>query len=507
MHRRDLLLRGLALALAGCASEPSPEGVVSSAGAAPDEVPVKASVPVDLRARPRHVDPAASSWPVARPVGTHPAPPLVVAQGVPPYLEPVADLATAPPIASRSSRPTRLTRVSDARAFARPLSGPDWNNFGPQYTQIQHWSGDGSMLVVRALGIAADGANRPHDFYTSLHLLDGRTGAYLRPCIDAALRGLSTQWLWSNAVADEMLFVEAPRCAIQTFVPSSSTFGVLKVFDGYDALLPELKGLNESQSDDGRFIALMLQKDAQWHAVVWDRSLDAFAFVLPVPATFVEHRSSISISPSGAYVVIGSLDAWPLGATVVPAGISVFDRASGQYLRTLGEMHEATHPMAHGGCGVDAHGNDVWVHFWGPPRSALDERCVRSWRLDGSSVGPGRAECEDGIIAGLDYLTTVARGWVLVSDYPMPTENASWNAFPMRGHVWALRLDGSGATYPIVPERISHTDHAPGVNGGYWWYPWATPNRSLTQVLFRSGMSIDWSGGVPPEFHAYLATA
>jgi len=42
----------------------------------------------------------------------------------------------------------------------------------------------------------------------------------------------------------------------------------------------------------------------------------------------------------------------------------------------------------------------------------------------------------------------------------------------------------------------------------YNWISWATANRGMTQILFKSAMDSDWSregGGSPALMHAYIA--
>ncbi|MGE0315526.1 MAG: hypothetical protein AB7P21_28240 [Lautropia sp.] len=469
----------------------SPDGTADPVGVTPGAAPAPSFVP-------------GVTWPVLETVTRYPGSsaefnPLQV----PAYLAQVSEPRAPKQLASGRGKATVLTRISDVKAFAPPTQG-GWTNFGPVYASRQHWNADHSRMIVHAYDIATTGAVNPHYLTTAAHFLDGRTGAYLKPC-STPQRGLPPHWRWSNTDPDELLFVEYKGTTLGKYSLKADTFSVVKnFFPAYEAVTLDFNGGNAEPDLAGRYWALGMQRQGAWYIVCWDRQEDRVLSEIPVPMEPGSgHIADATMSRSGRFIVIASTLPWTAAGVSIGRGIAVFDR-SGKYLRSLDQGSSATNIIDHNGVALDSDGNDVWVYF----RSVTggDDRSIVSIRLDGTSPGTGRTEVEPGLILGAFYFIACAFNrpdWVVVSDYPAPAGNTAFNQYPYRGMIWAFRLDGSGKVYSIGPSRYSTVDFK-----GLDWYfmiPWATPNRDLSTVLFKSSMSLDWSQGDHDTFHAYLA--
>jgi hypothetical protein len=272
-------------------------------------------------------------------------------------------------------------------------------------------------------------------------------------------------------------------------------------------------------SIDGRYFALGLRKPGgAWYVCCWDRTTDSILCEIPMPS---EPGNSpfpqVEMSRSGTYITIMADSSWSEGGTSRGVGLSIYQR-DGTWLRTfwhgpgsgIGDQSGATSIIGHQGNAQDVNGNDVYLFLYGD-NGNQDSRRFKSIRLDGTQSMPGRDETDNGIIMGLHYVEAYsynAPGWALVSDGPVTTGNSSADDFPMRGHIWAFKIDGSKTIYPIAQERISAVDFSAGDT--YFLLPWATSSRDMTKVLFKSTFDTDWSaggGGIPTEIHAIIASA
>lgn len=410
---------------------------------------------------------------------------------------------------------TELQRISDQAAFEQPDDGgtpnraPRWSNHGPLYATVQHWNCDDSLMIIRTVPIDQAGKHQPTWMRTTLHLLDGRTHAYLGPCMDGS-RGVPSHFRWSNSDADELLFIDQDTAAISKWQPSTKAFSVVKDFaPAYDRISHDWSGGVGDASADGRYFALSLRKPGgQWYVCCWDRQADAILCEIPVsmqPGT--GEIGYVSMSHSGKWLVIGAnSQPWSEGGIEREPGLSIYTR-DGKWERTFNYRGGGVNILGHYHVAKGSDGEDRWVYVY-QDEPMLARRWIKSIRLDGTEPFPGRDECDPGLFCGFEYLTpanSAPGGWVVVSDYPTPTNNAAYNHFPLRNMIWALKLDGSKAVYPIVESRFSLADW----EGDYYnWIPWATANRSMTQVLFKSAMDTDWSpggGGNPAQMHAYIA--
>jgi len=413
---------------------------------------------------------------------------------------------------------TELRRISDHAAFQQPDNGqvpntaPPWSNYGPLYPTVQHWNCDDSLMIVRTVPIDKTGATLPTFKYTSLHLLDGRTHAYLGPC-ESGGRGVPAHFRWSNSDPDELLFIDQDTSILSKWKPSTKAFSIVKDFSpAYDRISYHWSGGVGDASADGRYFALSLRKPGgQWVVCCWDRQTDSILCEIPVPMEpGTGEIGYVSMSHSGTYLLIGAnSQQWSEGGRERAPGVSVYTR-DGKWERTFSYRGSGVNILGHYHVAKGSNGEDRWVFLY-QDAPDLTRRWIKSIRLDGTEPFPGRDECVPGLICGLEYLTPAnfaSKGWVIVSDYPWQTDNTAYNRFPMRNMIWALKLDGSKAVYPIAESRFSLVDWEKG--DYYHWIPWATANRGMTQILFKSAMNTNWSptrGGNSAVMHAYIARA
>jgi hypothetical protein len=439
----------------------------------------------------------ASSWPAARTI-TPLAAPVTHAMSVPSLRTPAVD-PTYPQ--------TSLTRISDASEMVAPSAS--FRNFGPFYANRQHWNSSGTRMIVAAYNTGGDG-NYAAPYSENFHLLNGSTYAYLGPLKDGANRSLPNQWRWSNSDPNEIIFVEdaayfpAYGTHLQKFDISTMTYSVIKNFSSYQQISKDFCGGVGDPDQTGRYWALGLKKAGAWYVCCWDRQADSILCEIPVPVEpGTSYLPSAHMSVSGTFVVIWGTSGWTSGATSIGRGLAIFSR-TGTYLRSLNEVGGggATDIVGgHNSVALDSNGNDIIVYLH--TDDGIARRFV-SRRLDTNQSGAATNQTDDDLTLGYYYVTPYSTGsWVVVSDYPVTTGNSTADNYPLRNHIWAFKADGSKTIYPIAESRFSMVDFSLAYL--YLQFPWATPNRDMTQVMFKSSMSLDWSGGVPTDFHAYVA--
>lgn len=459
---------------------------------------------------------AAVDWPSVVAFADYVNPAPVVSMSVPTLLTPTVDPRMTTPHVPGGVVQTKLTRITPVASLEPPVTGDPWNNFGPEYALLQHWSKDGDMLALRAILIDSAADEQPHALYTAMHVVDATDYSNIGPCFDVpGYRGVQGgAWRWSNSVNDQMICLKVldssysePRLDI--FTPTTRTWSVLKDFSAtYEHQYAGFKYTGEAtQSRDGRYWALCMQKTGgQWYIVIWDRTLDVVTREWAVSSDVTSHNISFGVSPLGTYMWTASFGGEVVAGNTLAGGVNVFSIATGSLVASLGEMNGGSNPIGHTGPNTDSGGNEIWVWGHGAPSAALNERGIVSWRMDGSSGTSYTTHLPAGKYLGFDYLNHCVPGYVVWSDYPVPTSNSTYSDFPLRGQMIALPLDGSGNIKLITSSRISKADHTALDNNGYATYPWCTSNRDLSKALFKSCMSEDWSGGITLPFHAYIAT-
>lgn len=458
---------------------------------------------------------AAVDWPSVVAFADYPNAPPIVTMTVPALRTPTLDPRMTSPHVPGGVIQTKLTRISDTTEYTQPATGDPWNNFGPSYALQQHWSKDGDMMLTRAILIDSSAAEQPHALYTALHIVDGNDYSYIAPCYDAGFNGIQTgSWAWSNTNNDEILFWKAIDATygepkLYKMVASTQVISVLKDFSGtYPSGYRDFKYTGEWQSRDGRYMPFLLQKSGgQWYIVVWDRTLDTIAREWTVSSDATSHNMSFGVSPLGTYMWTASFGGEEVAGVALAGGVNVFSMSTGSLVASLGEMNGGSNPIGHTGPNTDSDGNEIWVWGHGAPSAALNERGIVSWKMSGADGTSYTTHLPQGKYLGLDYLNHCVPGYVVWSDYPVPTNNSNYSPFPLRGQIIMLPLDGSGDIKLVTSSRIGVGDHTALTNNGYACYPWATPSRNGDRVFFKSGMSEDWSSGIPGVFHAYVASA
>lgn len=446
----------------------------------------------------------ASAWPTAvsftpNATATHNS------MSVPAYLTPTADAKFAQ---------TSLLRVSDNSTFFQPSSGT-YTNFGPVYPLRHHFNADDTICIVDAVNVNSLGNEESHFLNTASHLVNASTGAYIKPCRTSGA-GLTRQWRWSNSNPDLIYYVVGGETVLRSYVPSTDTFGTVKDFaaHGYVSGSIAMYGGDGDASDDDRYHAFNGSKSGgQWYVAVWDKQTDTILCEIPVAgdAALNLATDAFGMSKSGTYLWIKCNTAYTFGGSSRPAGVAFFDR-SGNYLRSCTSERGATNTRSHCNAALDSAGNDVWLHFgsvFGTDNPSDNSRTFNSYRMDGTgnTNAAGIVQLGEGYSVGLYYFSSAKPGWAIWSDMAQPTGNSGWEQYPTRGHIFAIKLDQSGGIYPICESRISTVDWTPYDQAEYNLLPWAVSNRGMTKVLFKSAMSLNWSGGIPTTFHAYFASA
>lgn len=465
----------------------------------------------------------AVDWPSVVAFADYPNPPPIVAMSVPALRTPTLDPRMTTPHVPGGVVQTKLTRISDVSEFDPALSGSGWNNFGPEYALLQHWSKDGDMMLVRATSVqtGADsdpGKENPHALYTAMHVLHGTTYAYQSACYDTTLgRGVQGgNWRWSNSVNDEIVCLRAIDTnfadpILWRYTPTTRLWSTIKDFSAtYDYHYRGFKYTGEAtQTRDGRYWALCLRKPTtQWYIVIYDRVLDVVTREWAVSSDITSHNISVGVSPLGTYMWTASFGGEVVAGNTLAGGVNVFSVATGALVAHLGEMNGGSNPIGHTGPNTDPSGNEIWTWGHGTPAAGLNERAIVSWRMDGSQGTSYTTHLPAGKYLGFDYLNHCVPGHIVWSDYPVPASNGTYSDFPLRGQMFIMPLDGSGNVKLVTSSRFSMVNYTPIWNNGYdYGYPWATPSRDGSRVLFKSGMSNDWSSGITSVAHAFIASA
>lgn len=449
---------------------------------------------------------------------TSPSAPVQVPQAMPAYLTVANDLRMLPPYVPSDFPATKVRRISDNTIYAAnqygSTSGTPWNNFGPVYPLFQHFNSDNTRVIVQATVTDSNGFGLPIYRASAQHLVNATTGAYIKVCENAdGTDGLTPMWRWSNTNTDEIIYKPFSDRQLKKYVPSTGVITQIADFNSFYSSMDILGGGEGSQSLDDRYWALKVQKtsDGLYYLVCYDRQLDSVTCEIPLPAALWNNGYAHGMSASGNYLWIGhSVNDWISGSTTVQGTVALFNR-SGVYQRALRAVTTNTNPARYTGCTLDSDGNDVWIHYGSTDNGITASRHVASWRMDGTqgngtTTGSGRIELAEGKLSDLNYTVACCRNWIVITQYPTPTGNATTNQYPLRGMCFALKIDGSGIIYPIMPERFSLVDYTQGASSTNT-IPWATPNRDMTAILYKSGFSLDWSGGggLPTAFHAILA--
>ena len=255
--------------------------------------------------------------------------------------------------ASKIIPDTALTLPAVGTSYTDPAFGTQTvrigQNMRPEYSQLQAWNADMSLLLVNSLQII------DVKTYKVLHTVD-----YKWPAWGNALR-----WSPTDPLTLYYLGGDFPGCLGAAFMKYKLTSGatmlgqpiLVKCFPEYEKFLKDESF--EELSDDGRYVALLARKPTSsnsfgWvaEAFVYDIQADVKhkALELPVDATWGPRTCDhIQVSPSGKYALLQCA-----GGTARFYGFEAFDLE----MNYIGKVHTGN---AHGDVGRDANGNDVAV--------------------------------------------------------------------------------------------------------------------------------------------------
>lgn len=415
------------------------------------------------------------------------------------------------PVTDPTFSQTRIKRISDSSEITTG-TGDTFNNFGPWYSNRQHWNSNNSKYIITAYRTGGDG-NYTTPYGRNYWLFDDATDTPIH-VLNNGTRTVSNQWRWSNTNPDELIFVDwtGTQTALEAMDVNTRAITTIKNFSPtYDLLSHDFCGGVGDPSIDGRYWALGVRKTGgAWFVICWDRVADSVLCEIPVPVQpGTSYLPAVTMSKSGSFIVISGTSAWTSGSTSVSRGLAIFNR-SGVYLRSINQTGGggATDIVGdHNAIGTDMNGNDIIIFFHDDGVG----RAFCSFPLGQDQSGSPTRHTPYGMILGAMYVTPFAfgvNGHFVISDYPRWTSNSSFNTFPLRNHSWVAYADGSQVVYPLYESRFSMTDYSPSVS--YLQSPWTTPNRNGTKFLFKSSMDTDWgagSGGMPSTFHAFIAYA
>jgi hypothetical protein len=397
---------------------------------------------------------ATIGWPLQSiPMGT---PPLLSTQAMPGYLQWITDSGTTSPYTASGTPVAEITRISDAAAFNLP-----GNTFFKQsYASLQAWNSDESFLLISVPGSTGSyGA-----------LLDGKTFKWIKNVGSWASGGR-----WSNT-NPRIFYWQNWNGSLMAQDVVSNTSTVVKSFAslGYvGASHIGWMGGTGNQDMQDRFFPMDLQKsNGSYDVVIYDRINDTIAGVVPLAAKpgVNDVMDSWGMSPSGKFVWFGGITG---DGITLPRRTNIFT-TDGKYLRS------SPSTSSHVDYGYDANGNEVM--FYISPKLGNNDKTGQTWRLDGSQGQQTTTQFTDmvGYNFHVSLQSTSKPGWAIVSSFGSSTPS-SYNKFPMWNHTFAVKLDGSGKIAPIASTH--HTNGALTV-GDYNRQPQATPNRTLTNVLW-----------------------
>lgn len=338
-----------------------------------------------------------------------------------------------------------LTRVSDS---GETVLSTTWNTISHhQYSQIQAWSADETMLYIETG--AAD---------SSALFLDGQT---YEPLFTR-----STTWVearWHPAIDDMMYYTTGT--ALRSMVPSTGTTALIKDFSGTYSTMKfgQFEGNPSNNGDIWPFTATRAS-DSHKVCLIYKVSTDTMLGVIDVDGlTKTMDDGKITISPLGDYANLYFDDETQ----------GVFTAAGSQvYITTGTEVPSHNDPILYQGvqyiCGShSSDGGEIMRRLFTSDSTTDISSYTSSWCYHTSAR---------------NYR---AGDWV-VSTYHQDSGS------PYVGEIVAIKLDGT-AGYRICHHRSTGTD--------YDHEPHASSSPSGKRVIFAS----DWGGGDLGDVHVFVA--
>lgn len=407
--------------------------------------------------------------PGAPPACAGPEPPLVTARDVrPPHAlpEPAPRAPFRDPAFGRC-----VTRVTDRSADVE--SGDPSRGIKNEYSRVQAWNADGSLLLLRGLA-------------GSWYVWDASTLRKVRRLPDAGI----TDPRWDASAPNLLWAVDGTRLLRVDVATGEVTTrrDFAGDFPGRSLTFVWTRW-EGSPSADGRTFGLMAE-DENYEAVaflVYDLPSDRVLATRDVSA-FPAARAadSVTISPSGRFF-LAQCEPCPegtLGTDAGPCGLMAWDgdlRNGRGLVRVIG----------HGDAAWDAAGREVFVY-----QDVETDEIAYVDLETGARTALFPIDFSRTPI-GLHFSGRSFRrpGWAVVSTHDATRTSEAW----MDDSVFLVELRPGGGVV-----RLAHTRSLvdPAMEQDYWAEPHATANHDLSQVLFTT----NWGRSGTEEVDTYLVT-
>jgi hypothetical protein len=385
---------------------------------------------------------------------------------------------------------TTIARIANPADFGG-------NQLRPEYSQLQAWNADGSLLLLNS-GFILDTKS-----YTLAHRVD-----YRWPGFGHALR-------WSPVDPRKLYFIggEIDGCKsaglyeynLGAGTPMTGTPKLVKCFAEYQSLFKDQSF--EEMSDDGRIIALLGKKPA---TNKWGYVAEAFAFdvvsgikhrpmELPVDAEWGPTTGDfVAASPSGKYVLMQFG-----GGTTRLRGLEAYDLD----MNYAGKVNTGS---GHGDFTMDSDGTEWAVmtnannaYLFSGQHYIVKARIPNGVVLDAAGFVDVAATSNAGLtvrLLQLDWFHNVhvscrnsrSPGWCLISTYSTKSSlDNGWQPFESE----IFRVDLTSTHLVPKVDRLAHhrsrvTASTPGdacsKQNDYWSQPHATTRPDGRQVIFGS---------------------
>jgi hypothetical protein len=364
-----------------------------------------------------------------------------------------------------------VTRVTDRSADIE--SGDSSRGIKNEYSRVQAWNADESLLLLRGLA-------------GTWYVWDAATLRKVRRLPDAVVA--EPRWdasdphvLWT-VDGTRLLRVDVTTGAVTTKHDFATDFpGRTLTF-----VWTRWEG---SPSADGRTWGLMAE-DEGWEAIaflVYDAFEDRVVATRDVSALLSARAAdSVTISPSGRFFLAQCepCGEGTMGTDAAPCGLMAWDR-------NLANGRGLVRVIGHGDVAYDGTGREVFVY------QDVETDEIAYVDLETGARTALLAIDFSMTPIGLHFSGRSFRlpGWAVVSTYDETRTSEAW----MDDSVFLVELKAGGGVV-----RLAHTRSLvdPSLEQDYWAEPHATANRDLSKVLFTS----NWGRSGTEEVETFVVT-